>query len=500
MKHEKISIKWKIFLYLLAFTGILLVILWLIQICYLDIFYKMIKTRQAEKVTSEVIGVLQNGETDAADQIEALAARNNMAVLVTDTKGAAIYNAEYIANSRLGSMPVGQILFYYRQALENGGTANIEFEGATNKTFPQKNPPWMEAEENQTPDSAMEDEFMQNRGQERIESVIYVNIITIDGEDRILMVNTQLTPVDATVSTLRIELFWITVIMILLSMLIALLISRKVSLSLIRINESAKQMAKGIFHVRFEGKDYREVAELSDTLNTTAAELDKSERLRRELLANVSHDLRTPLTMIIAYAEVMRDLPGENSPENVQVVIDEAERLTGLVNDMLDISKLQAGVMEKQPVVYNLTDSIQSVFTRYNKLKEQDGYTISFEYDRKVKVEADEYKIFQVIYNLINNAVNYTGDDKRVWVRQKIHADKVRIEVTDSGEGIPPEAIPYVWERYYKVDKTHKRAVMGTGLGLSIVKNILELHEAEYGVLSELGIGSTFWFELKIVD
>ena len=121
--------------------------------------------------------------------------------------------------------------------------------------------------------------------------------------------------------------------------------------------------------MRFEGKDYREVAELSDTLNATAKELGKNESLRRELIANVSHDLRTPLTMIIAYAEVMRDLPGENTPENVQVVIDEAGRLTNLVNDMLDMSKLQAGVMEKNDTVYNLTESIESVLERYNKLK-----------------------------------------------------------------------------------------------------------------------------------
>lgn len=142
--------------------------------------------------------------------------------------------------------------------------------------------------------------------------------------------------------------------------------------------------------MRFDGKDYREVAELSDTLNATAKELGKNESLRRELIANVSHDLRTPLTMIIAYAEVMRDLPGENTPENVQVVIDEAGRLTNLVNDMLDMSKLQAGVMEKNDTVYNLTESIESVLERYNKLKEQDGYSIHFEYDRKVLVKTVE--------------------------------------------------------------------------------------------------------------
>lgn len=493
MKHEKISIKWKIFLYLLAFTGILLMVLWLIQICYLDTFYKMIKTREAEGLTSEVIAVLQSDTENIGEQIDVLAAQKNMTVLVADVEGNVVYSAEYIANSRLWTMPVELVQRYYECARESGGTAKIEFEGASNKTFTDENA------SRPNPEHGMGG-FMQNRGQARIESVIYVNLVEIGESELILMVNTQLTPIDATVNTLRIELIWITVIMIMLSLVIAFLISRQVSKSLICINESAKEMARGNFDIRFEGKDYREVAELSDTLNATAAELDKNERLRRELIANVSHDLRTPLTMIIAYAEVMRDLPGENTPENVQVVIDEADRLTNLVNDMLDISKLQAGVMEKQLSVYNLTESIQSVFERYNKLKEQDGYIISFVYDQMVLVEADEYKIFQVIYNLVNNAINYTGADKQIWVRQSVTEEGyVRIEVADSGEGIAPEALSYVWDRYYKVDKNHKRAVMGTGLGLSIVKNILELHEARYGVESKVGEGSIFWFELKTV-
>ncbi|MGN0353172.1 MAG: sensor histidine kinase, partial [Roseburia sp.] len=109
------------------------------------------------------------------------------------------------------------------------------------------------------------------------------------------------------------------------------------------------------------------------------------------------------------------------------------------------------------------------------------------------------FKIFQVIYNLVNNAINYAGEDKMVIVRQIVVGKRVRIEVIDHGEGIAEESLPYVWDRYYKVDKTHKRAVMGTGLGLSIVKNILELHDAAYGVKSEIGKGSTFWFELDTV-
>lgn len=526
MRHEKISIKWKIFLYLLIFTGVLLMILWLLQICYLDTFYKKIKTKEAENLIAKITKVLKDKTEGAEQQIDALAAARYMTVFVTDTEGKTVYSAEYIPNSRLETMPPEQAEWFYEQALACGGFTKVEFQGGLNKLLSSRRRGLLsqledgsETENAFLPKSESETEdilepvgisggmhmsgydgVIQNWGQEQAESVIYVSIVPTKSRDLILMVNTQLTPVEATVQTLRIELYWITIIMLLLSLGIAFLISRQVSKSLIRMNESAKEMAAGNLKVHFEGKDYREVAELSDTLNRTAAELDKNEHLRRELIANVSHDLRTPLTMIIAYAEVMRDLPGENTPENVQVVIDEAERLTNLVNDMLDLSKLQAGAFRKNVTVYNLTESIESVFDRYNKLTERDGYTITFLYDRKAAVEADEYKMFQVIYNLVNNAVNYAGEDRTVTVIQTVRDGKVRIEVKDNGMGIAAEALPYVWDRYYKVDKEHKRAVMGTGLGLSIVKNILELHGADYGVESTEGFGSGFWFELPVVE
>ena len=165
--------------------------------------------------------------------------------------------------------------------------------------------------------------------------------------------------------TLRIQLIYISVILILLSLVIAFIISRRVSRPIIVINDTAKELAKGNFSVEFNGKDYREISELSDTLNHTAKELSKTDVLQKELLANVSHDLRTPLTMITAYSEVMRDLPGENTPENVQVIIDETKRLTVLVNDLLDMSKIQAGVTVLETKEYDLTDSIQATTDRY---------------------------------------------------------------------------------------------------------------------------------------
>ncbi len=133
MRQEKISIKWKIFLYLLTFAGILLLVLWLIQICYLDTFYKKIKTRYAEKIISETIAILRSGEEDAEEKIDELAAENNVAVFVTDMEGNALYDAEYIANSRIGSMSVDRFKEYCMLARDNGGYAKIEFFGEYSK-------------------------------------------------------------------------------------------------------------------------------------------------------------------------------------------------------------------------------------------------------------------------------------------------------------------------------------------------------------------------------
>jgi signal transduction histidine kinase len=229
------------------------------------------------------------------------------------------------------------------------------------------------------------------------------------------------------------------------------------------------------------------------------AEAEK-ERMRGNLLRAVSHDLRTPLTMIKGYGEVIRDIPDENTPENLQVIIDEASRLSSLVSDMLDLSKVDSdGVLPKKSRI-SLTATVRSVLERYSALVAREGYVISFEADANAYVLADETMMMQVLYNLINNAVSYTGDDKRVVIRQRVENGRVRVSVADSGEGIAPEHIPHIWDRYYKLDKVHRRAAVGSGLGLSIVKSVLCRHGASFGVESKLGAGSVFWFELNAVE
>ena len=283
--------------------------------------------------------------------------------------------------------------------------------------------------------------------------------------------------------------------MLALSLGMAWILSKGITRSIIRLNTAAKELAKANYNISFTAGDYKEITELSETLNYATKELRKTEQLQRELLANVSHDLRTPLTMITAYGEMIRDLPGEDTPENVQVIIDEAMRLTALVNDILDISKQQAGVINISLEEYNLTQSIQGIIDRFFRMLGPKGYQIQFLYKEEVFVYADKEKLGQVIYNLVGNAINYTGKDKKVIVKQSRLLGRVRVEVIDTGDGIPEEELPYIWERYYKGNQ--KRAITGTGLGLSIVKNILKLHKANFGVQSKKGEGSVFWFEIE---
>ena len=319
-----------------------------------------------------------------------------------------------------------------------------------------------------------------------------------DGHIISLTFHAVIAPVNATVSTLRMQLYFVTAIMIILSVLLAIVIAKRVSKPIEDINRNALVLAKGDYDVRFSGKGFHEIVELSDTLNTAAVELGRVEALRRELLANVSHDLRTPLTLIYSYAEMMSDFPDEITGDQVKVIMDETRRLTSLVNDVLDISKLENDMEQLNKSRFCLTDSIAEITFRMAKFSQIQSNRIRFDYSEKVFVNADESKIGRAFYNLLINAVNYSGENSEITVTQTLNVGSVRISVSDNGDGISADDLPYVWDRYYKTENVHKRAVVGTGLGLSIVKKIIGLHGGRYGVESSMGQGSKFWFELFI--
>ncbi len=323
-----------------------------------------------------------------------------------------------------------------------------------------------------------------------------------DDPQAFIFICSYMEPVGSTMAIFQRQFLFVAIIIMMLAVFISLFFANRLTNPIIRINKHAKELPKGKFDVTIDEKDFNEIKQLAATLQDASKEIAKSDDLRRELMANISHDLRTPLTMIKAYAEMIRDLSGDNPEKrerHLKVIIDETDRLSSLVNDVLDLSKLQAGVTEMNLSVFDLSERLSGVISRFDILKENDGIIIELHADEGIMINADITKLEQVVYNLINNAVTYTGDDNTVIVRLYRKAPGLmRFEVTDHGDGIAPEYLPYIWDRYYKVserNKTHKRAKMGSGIGLSIVKNVLEQHGFAYGADSTVGKGSTFWFE-----
>ncbi len=274
---------------------------------------------------------------------------------------------------------------------------------------------------------------------------------------------------------------------------------------IVELTEKAHKLAEGDFEVDFHGKDYgRELVELADSLNYARDELSKTDRMQKELIANVSHDFKTPLTMIKGYASMIMEISGdipEKRNKHAQVIVDEADRLASLVTDLLDLSKIRSGLTQLQIKEIDMSGYLEEILDRFAYLKETQGYTFIVDAEEGLYTCADELKLGQVLYNLIGNAVNYTGGDKKVYITlKKEDAETFRFAVRDTGAGIKEEEIAEIWDRYYRSSQMHKRPVKGTGLGLSIVKSILERHGFFFGVESELGKGSTFYVLFPLAE
>lgn len=304
---------------------------------------------------------------------------------------------------------------------------------------------------------------------------------------------------DKTVGNMQLQLVLISLIVIFVALIISGLLSMELTKPISQISRAAKRMATGDYSVDFQAQySYAEMNALAETLNYAKEEISRADELQKEVLANVTHDLKTPLTMIKAYASMIQEISGDNPEKrekHTQVIIDETDRLTALVNDILKMSKIRSGMDTLKTEEFNLSEFIHTVLERFEFLTETQGYTIVRDIDDELYTRADKDKIEQVVYNLIGNAVNYTGDDKKITVSLHRKNEKIRFSVTDTGKGIPPEECSTIWERYYSSAETHKRPIKGTGLGLSIVKTILVKHGFGFGVDSQVGKGSTFFVD-----
>ncbi len=436
-----------------------------LEVLFLEKFYYYFKTEETKKIASNLLE--SYGTEDFEETMSGIAFQNQICISVIDGRSYVLYNSDVMDHKCL-LHGFHNYLYPLMQEVKNSETGMICM-------------------------NVFDDQI-------NMETLVLGSVIgDIKNPDGYMLFNTVLEPVGTTVTLLKRLLMLIAVLLLGIGCIIALYVSNLLSVPITRITESAKRMAHGDYTAEFQGGGYQETDELAATLTYAEHEISKIDTMQRDLIANVSHDLRTPLTMLKAYAEMIRDLSGDNPVKrnaHLQVIIEETDRLTMLVNDILDLSKLENGSQKLEPSTFDVTSWLTEICNRYTGVSEHMGYHISFTPDAPRQVTCDAGKMERVVCNLINNAINYTGEDKQVFVSQVNTETGVRIEVRDTGAGIEEDKIKKIFDKYYR-SENHKREVVGTGLGLSIVKAILKLHNYSYGVRSKLGEGSVFWLEIR---
>ena len=458
MKKDNIqnkTLKW-----LVQFSIIILLLMWGSQLLFLKVYYEKYQINNLYKVVYK----LTKNEL-SIEEIESIAYKNNLCI-------------EYINNDNI----------YVFNELNNNcilSTNNRSVNNIINNFI------------NKTDKREM---IKLNNPSNNTKSILY-NLKLRDNEYIIL--NTNLEDVNSTTSVLKSQLIYITLISIFLAIIVSIIISRTINKPIILITKEAKKLANGNRELNIPESNIKEIDDLRDSLIYVNHEINKTDELRRDLLANVSHDLKTPLTMIKAYAEMIRDInkdDEEKRNENLNIIIDETDRLTILVNDILNLSKLEANKETLDISEFDLVELINNIVKKYNIIKETENYNFMLNMPKKALVKGDINKISQVIYNLVNNAINYTGDDLTVTIEVIEKKKTYLVNIKDTGKGIKEEELNLIWDKYYKNEKNHKRNKVGTGVGLSIVKNILDKHKYKYGVTSEIGKGTTFYFEITKIS
>lgn len=459
-KTQKKSISSSILIYFIIFSISLLLFLWIFQILFLNTFYKISRTKSLNLALNTLSR--NYDKEDYRALFDEISINNDICIEIVENN-----IIEYSSRS------------VDRKCMTRSNIGLLEFQ--TN--------------------------FIRNDESLKKAEIInpnYNNKTLVVGkkldDSTYLFVNTSLVPLDDSIKMLKSQFIYIAVIILSMATIISYFISKRLSIPIIRINDKAKKMGQKDYSVKFDDKtNILEFDELGTTLNEATRELAKTDELRRELMANVSHDLKTPLTLIRAYAEAARDIDAnkiEKRNEDLNVIVGETERLTLLVNDILELSKLESNVINIEYEEFDLKKLINTIISKFDILK-KDGFKFVINSDDNIIINSDRRKLEQVIYNLVNNAINYTGDDKLVTINVIKKDSVIRVEIVDTGDGIDEENIKLIWDKYYKVDKQHKRNKYGTGLGLSIVKSTLISLGYNYGVDSKLKEGTTFYFEIK---
>jgi len=324
-----------------------------------------------------------------------------------------------------------------------------------------------------------------------------------------LFIHAPLAPLAANLKALQQASLWALVLGALTATLLSLLVSRTLSGPLVQMNRVARAMAAGDFSRRVQVRSRDEIGDLAASLNTLSRELqekiDALQRLdatRREFVANVSHELRTPLTIIQGYTEAVVDGLARNEEQRqqyLQNILGETLRLRRLVDDLLDLRRMEAGKIDIERGPVDPGQLVRHIMEKFAGVAAEKGVSLETKVPEEVPaVYGDGDRLAQVLINLVDNALRVTPSGGRVELAVLPENGRVSVAVRDTGPGIPAEELPLIWERFYKGDRSRQRGTGGSGLGLAIARQIVELHGGDIKVDSAPGRGTTFTFSLEV--
>lgn len=355
-----------------------------------------------------------------------------------------------------------------------------------------------------------------------VDYVVLVRSLAEEGqEDRYLFVMTSMQPVGEAVGTLKQYFIYIAPMIVVLVMVLSLIYSRMVSRPLVQLNRSAARLAKLDFSAQAEIRSKDEFGELSRSMITLSQNLDealkeltranarlqedveeklRSEQLRKELIANISHELKTPLGIVKGFAEGLQDGVADDKRERyLTFIVNETDRMNALIMDMLELSKFEVKAIRLQPRSFSLTDLIQQAADSFTRQLEDKRLQLSIHQgqDEEAIVQADSRRIEQVILNLLSNAIRHAEENSVVTIRLlQMSPGKVTTIIENAGKPISKADMGRIWDQFYRAERSRDRKSGGTGLGLAIVKHILVLHESDYGVMNT-DRGVAFYFTLN---
>ena len=337
------------------------------------------------------------------------------------------------------------------------------------------------------------------------------------------LMSIPLEPIDESADLANRFFFYVGIIGTILGGVIIWLVVGKITKPILSLNEISEKMVHLDFDAKYDGKAKNEIGilgenmnKLSQSLEQTISELksannelqrdiekkEKTDEMRREFLSNVSHELKTPIALIRGYAEALQEGIGED-PESrdyyCEVIVDESVKMNQMVQKLLTLNQLEFGREVVQMERFDLTMLIRNQVEQGKLLAQKDGITLDMEEAPTYHVWADAYMTEEVFQNYLSNAFHYCAGEKRIKIRLEKVEGRIRVSVYNTGAPIPEESIPYLWDKFYKVDKARTREYGGSGVGLSIVKAIMESMNHKYGVENVQG-GVVFWFELECAD